>query len=279
MNKQSLQAKIKDLSEQKSVPSNVILQNYFFDAFLKRLSHSQYSNNFVLKGGFLLASALGIEFRSTMDVDFLIRKQNLTKENVQKIFQKIASIKEDDDIIFEYTGMEEIRKEDIYGGFNILLVGHLENIRVPVSFDVATGDPITPDAVMHHYKCLFSEKELYLPSYNFETILSEKLETVLKRGTNNSRCKDFYDLFIIQKSKWDEINPSILKEAFIRTCFHRNNEITKNEALSILSDLETSSAMKTRWIAYQRKNNFAKEINFEDTLDSVASIINIVYDA
>ncbi len=277
INKQSLQDRIKKHSKDRNIPANTILQTYFYDAFLKRLSRSQYANNFVLKGGFLLAASLGLELRSTIDMDFLLRQKTLTRENIIRIFQEIIAIDVDDNITFEFIGIDEIRKEDEYGGFSISFISHLENIKVPLSFDIATGDPITPEAITYHYKCVFTHEELKLPSYNFETILSEKLETVLRRGTNNSRCKDFYDIYIIQKLRWNDIETSTLRNAFRNTCLHRKYLATKEEAKSIVTNLSSSSIMKNRWSAYQRKNTFAREIKYEDTIASINTVIETIF--
>lgn len=187
INKQSLQARIKNLSKEKEVSSNIILQSYFFDAVLKRIARSKYSNKFVFKGGFLLSTVLGIDMRSTMDIDFLLRNEPLVEENIIKMIHEIIEIDVDDNITFEFVSIEPIRQLDEYGGFNVVILGHLENIKVSASIDIATGDPITPNVTSCSYKCLISGEELTFPAYNFETIISEKLETVLKKGTSNSR--------------------------------------------------------------------------------------------
>ena len=150
------------MSSQKGVPSNVILQDYFFDAFLKRIAKSQYAENFVFKGGFLLSTTLGIDFRSTMDMDFLLTKLAMNKENIKKIFKEIAEIDVDDNITFDFVDINDIRQEDEYGGFNVSLLGRLENVKVVVSIDIATGDPITPSSVSYNYRCLFDNEILTL---------------------------------------------------------------------------------------------------------------------
>lgn len=206
INKNSLQARINNLSSKTGVHPNILLKTFFFDAFLKRLSVSKYCNNFVFKGGFLLSTSLGIDLRSTMDIDFLIEKINLEKSNIINIFIEIAQIDVKDNVSFEYLNIEDIRKDDQYGGYNITFLGKLENINEQVSIDIATGDPITPSEIDYHYKCSFDEEILYFKAYNYETILAEKLQTILIRGIVNSRCKDFYDVFIIHKLRWNNIN-------------------------------------------------------------------------
>ena len=191
INKNSLQARIKNIRDKLDVPSNVILQNYFFDRFLMRLSKSKYSNNFIFKGGQLLSSYLGLEFRSTLDMDFCLNGFSLEKEIIFNILDEIINIDVGDLVSFEIKEISNIREIDIYGGYNVALLARLENIKTDISIDIATGDPITPNAILHSYKCLFEEKSIELNAYNFETILAEKIQTILDRGISNSRSKDF----------------------------------------------------------------------------------------
>ena len=277
INKNSLQARIKNLSSQKGVPSNVILHDYFFDAFLKRLAKSQYIDNFVFKGGFLLSTTLGIDFRSTMDMDFLLARLTMTKENIEKIFKEIAKINVDDNITFEFVDINDIRQEDEYGGFNVSLLGRLENVKVVVSIDIATGDPITPSPVSYKYRCLFDNEILTFTAYNFETIIAEKLQTILNRGVTNSRSKDFYDLYIIYKLRWNDINISTLKEAFNNTCRYRNTIFSSGHATEIKNQIENDLSMQKRWESFSKKNEFASDISFSDTISAINIILEVVF--
>ena len=276
INKNSLQARIKNIVSEKGVPSNVVLQDYFFDAFLKRLAKSKYKENFVFKGGFLLSSNLGINYRSTMDIDFLIRNIAFQKENVVDVFKEIIAINVGDLVTFEYIGISDIREDDQYGGFNVSILGKLENIKVMVSVDVATGDPITPSSVVYDYKCLFDEETIRFASYNYETIISEKLQTILARGTTNSRSKDFYDLYIIYKLRFDKVDKQQLSNAFINTCKHRGTVFSKDEAFKTTSSILESKMINERWISYTKKNSFARAIDFKDVIETVNKIIGIV---
>ncbi len=260
------------MSSQKGVPSNVILQDYFFDAFLKRIAKSQYAENFVFKGGFLLSTTLGIDFRSTMDMDFLLTKLAMNKENIEKIFKEIAEIDVDDNITFKFVDINDIRQEDEYGGFNVSLLGRLENVKVVVSIDIATGDPITPSSVSYNYRCLFDNEILIFAAYNFETIIAEKLQTILSKGVTNSRSKDFYDLYIIYKLRWNDINVSTLKEAFNNTCRYRNTIFSSGHATEIKNQIENDLSMQKRWESFSKKNEFASDISFSDTI----SVLNII---
>lgn len=277
INKNSLQARINNLSSKTGVHQNILLKTFFFDAFLKRLSVSKYCDNFVFKGGFLLSTSLGIELRSTMDIDFLLEKINLEKSNVINMFMEIASIDVKDNVIFEYINIDNIRKDDQYGGYNITFLGKLENIKEQISIDIATGDPITPSAINYHYKCIFDEEILYFKAYNYETVLAEKLQTILTRGIVNSRCKDFYDVFIIHKLRWSSINMNDLMLAFVNTCNYRNSLFTKEDAMKIICDIENNLQMLTRWNSYKKRNKFVEHVAFEDTVKSIKSIIQIIF--
>ena len=273
INKNSLQARINNLSTKTGVHPNILLKSFFFDAFLKRLAASKYADKFVFKGGFFLSTSLGINLRSTMDIDFLLRKMNLTMENIVNVLKEVSLIDIGDNVTFEYQNINEIRQDDEYGGYNIVLLGKLENIKETIIIDVATGDPITPSAMDYRYKCLFDEEILSFKAYNFETILAEKLQTILFRGIANSRSKDFYDIFIIYKLRWNDIDTKVLKEAFVNTCNYRGTVFAKDEALRIVDRIKNDSQMESRWKTYSKRNQFAKNIEFKDTLNPLEIII------
>lgn len=278
INKNALQAKINSLSSKTGIHQNILLKSFFFDAFLKRLAASSYSDDFVFKGGFLLSTSLGIDLRSTMDIDFLLRKLNLDKEHIINVVEEVASIDVDDDIVFKFQSIDEIRHEDNYGGYNIILLGRLENIKETISIDVATGDPITPMAVNYEYKCLFDNEILRFKAYNFETILAEKLQTILFRGIANSRSKDFYDLYIIHKLRWNVVNTNNLKKAFENTCNYRGTVFTKEVSTKILDDILNDSTMEIRWRIYRKRNKYAAEIEFKEAVDVAKYVLGFVLD-
>ena len=277
INKNALQAKINNLSNTTGVHQNILLKSFFFDAFLKRLAASKYSNNFIFKGGFLLSTSLGINLRSTMDIDFLLRKTPLTRENVIDIIKNVVSIDVGDNIIFEISDINEIRQEDKYGGFNLALLGKLENIKEIVNIDIATGDPITPNAISYRYKCLFGEEILNFKAYNYETIIAEKLQTILVRDITNSRSKDLYDLYIIRKLKWETIDVSVLKEAFTNTCRYRNTQFEKEEATKIINNIKNDPQMESRWNSYRKRNKFVGNVDFEEVINTTLLIINLLF--
>ena len=277
INKNALQAKINNLSSKTGVHQNILLKSFFFDAFLKRLAVSAYSDNFVFKGGFLLSTSLGIDLRSTMDIDFLLRKLNLDKENISKVIKEVTFIDIGDNVVFEFQSINEIRQEDDYGGYNVTLLGRFENIKEMVNIDIATGDPITPKAIKYEYKCLFDNDVLTFQAYNFETILAEKLQTVLFRGIANSRSKDFYDLYIVHKLRWDVIDTNIFKKAFENTCNYRRTIFTKEDATKIMENISNDSVMKERWDAYCKRNKYVEGIEFKETIEIAKLVIESAF--
>ena len=272
INKSSLQARINNLSQKTGVHQNILLKTFFFDAFLKRLSKSKHAEHFVFKGGFLLSSVLGISQRSTMDMDFLIQKMDLSEETVAKVTNEVIGIDAGDGVRFKWKGIEKIRQEDEYGGYRITVVGELENIKDTIAIDIATGDPITPKAVGYQYRCLLSEETLCFQAYNFETILAEKLQTILSRGILNSRSKDFFDIFIIHKLRWNEVDGETLGKAFAATCAYRQTVFTDTEAKQILQRIKEDQPMSQRWESYRKKNKFAAEVEFQDVVEAALAV-------
>ncbi len=276
--KNSVQARIKNLSAKTGASANVLLATYFFEAFLYRLSKSEYAENFIFKGGFYLSSVIGVQNRYTQDLDFKLTGEELEEENLVKIINDIISKNADDNISFDFSAIEPIRSEDQYGGFTVSIIGHLENIRQTVNIDIATGDPVTPSSITYSYKRLVAEDILNFKAYNLETILSEKLQTIYNRGLFNSRSKDFYDVYIINKLKIDEINCENLKEAFANTCEYRKTHFSKEEINYLFKELETDSQTLNRWKNYTKKNSFAKNISFESIIESCNFMTNIIFE-
>lgn len=196
INKDSLKAKANNISKELNISQNVVYNRFFYDAFLSRLSKSKYNNQFILKGGLYLSSILGINNRSTMDIDFYIRKISMEKDKIVDIIKEIISTNVDDGIWFEIINIGNIRNEDQYGGFQITILGHLDNVKCQFGIDIATGDPIIPSEKNYEYKCLVTKESLALKVYSLESVIAEKLETILAKSIFNSRSKDYYDLYI-----------------------------------------------------------------------------------
>lgn len=277
INKNSLQARINNLSKELNVHANVLLVSFFFDAFISRLAKSIYADKFVFKGGFYLATLLGVKNRYTADIDFLLRKESMDENRLREIFSDIIATNAVDSITFEIADISPIRDEDAYGGFSILLTGHLENVRQSFHVDVATGDPITPTDIEYSYQSLISNETIAFRAYNLETVVAEKLQTILSRGMLNSRCKDYYDIYIINQLQRKNISIPDLKKAFVTTCQYRKTPFEKEESLLILEEISRSNILQTRWKNYAKKSSFAKGISFEATVESCKEILDCIF--
>ncbi len=260
------QQKAKELEEKHNIKYYEALQRFMFERVLERISISKYKDNFILKGGLLLSAIFGVDNRTTKDMDTTIKGIDISKEKMVKVLNEILSIKLEDNVKFDIVNVTDIREEDEYGGNKYQIVGRLNNTKVNLEIDISTGDKITPRAMKYKYKSLFNDKTIMINTYNLETILSEKIETILRRGRHNSRMKDFYDIYLfLTKIKFD-LNIEILKEAI-------NNTFTKREAFSYLNDYEQiidsisdSEKIQNLWNSYQRNNYYAKNIEINNIL-------------
>ena len=241
---------------------------YFLESILKKLAGSKYSEQFIFKGGFLLSSVVGIDSRSTVDIDFLLRNMQLSEENIILMLNETLKPEELDDIFYELQSIVPIKEEDQYGGFRANILCKMENIRQIVPLDIATGDVITPHPIDYKYVSSFEEEEIIIKAYPIETMLAEKIQTIYARGFLNSRSKDYYDLYIIYKLKYKDVNAEILREACRKTFQYRKTEFDIGKIIDLLESLKTNEAFLKRWQAYSRKNLYAKDITFEEVLDN-----------
>lgn len=275
INKNSLQARVINISKEKGVDPNIIYSKFFFDSFLLRLSNSKYSSNFVLKGGLYLSSILGIESRSTMDIDFAFYKMKLEQEKIINIVQEICNQQVDDNLIFEYLECSEIKKDDEYCGFSLKIRGKLENIIKIFDIDIATGDEIYPNTIDCNYECLVTKESLSLKVYPIESIISEKMQTFLSRGIYNSRTKDLYDLYILEKFYMPNLES--LKVSFAKTCFARNFKISKEDSFKMFYLIKSDSSQQIRWKAFSSKTKYAKNICYDDIFKSIENLLNLIF--
>jgi len=273
MNKAKLRAICQKLSKETGLSFNAIQTHYFLESILEKIAASEENKNFIFKGGFLLASVIGIRQRNTVDIDFLIRRFSLTEENIRQKFEKILKNENDKGVAYEIQKIEEIRKEDEYGGFRITVLCRLGNIRQVIPLDIATGDPITPSEIAYEYKSIFSDSLFEICAYNIETILAEKIQTVYQRGIFNSRSKDFYDVYILFHLKKSEIDFNNLKKACQNTFKYRNTEFDIDRVLNVLGRLKTEKDLKIRWGSYQKKFSYAGEISFDDIIDTAIELV------
>ena len=247
MNKAKLRAICQKLSKETGLSFNAIQTHYFLESILEKIADSDENENFIFKGGFLLANVIGIRQRSTVDIDFLIRRFSLTEENIGQRFEKILQSGNNNGITYEIQKIEEIRKEDEYGGFRITVLCRLENIRQTIPLDIATGDPITPSEISYEYKSIFNDQFFEICAYNIETMLAEKIQTIYQRGIFNSRSKDFYDIYILYHLKKDEIDFESLKKACQNTFRHRSTDFSLDSILTTLNSLKAERNLEIRW--------------------------------
>lgn len=273
MNKYKLRSICKKISDETGLSYNVIQTHYFLETILEKISKSDENQNFIFKGGFLLASFIGIKQRSTVDIDFLIRKFTLTKENISQKLEKILKHEVYEDINYEIKKVEEIRKDDEYGGFRIAIECKLDNIRQIILLDIATGDLITPKEIIYKYKSTFDDKIYEIYSYNIETILAEKIQTIYQRGVFNTRSKDFYDVYILFHLKKKEIDYEKLGVACRNTFKHRSNKFNVVDILNVLGTLKGENDMLKYWSNYQDRFRYAKNISFHEVIDTIAELM------
>lgn len=266
MNKAKLTSLCHKVSKEVGLSFNAVMLYYFLESILKKLAGSKYNERFIFKGGFLLSSVVGIDSRSTVDIDFLLRNVQLSEENIVQMLKESLKSEESDDIIYEVQSILQIKEEDQYGGFRVNILCKMENIRQIVPLDIATGDVITPHPIDYKYISSFGEEEIIIKAYPIETMLAEKIQTIYVRGFLNSRSKDYYDLYIIYKLKDKDVNVEILREACRRTFRNRKTEFDIDKIIDLLENLKTNEAFLKRWQAYSRKNIYAKEITFEEVL-------------
>ena len=270
---QAVKAKLKNISKEKNVDFNSVMRFYMYDRFVERLSKSRYKDNFILKGGFYLSKLFGLDNRSTMDIDTAIMRTKFTEENIVKIITEIINIDVEDNVKFTIKKTEPIRDEDEYGGLRITINFKLENIRDSFHIDIATGDPIYPGPDDYKYESLIGNEVYKVWSYNLETVLAEKIETILSKLEASSRMKDYYDIYLIYKFKFNKINKTKFRGAVEKTFEKRefNEDLIAN--LNIIKD---SKILKEKWTSYSRKNSYSKNLEFDETIKCLEEFIDII---
>ena len=235
-----------------------------FERFLVRLSKSKYKDKFIIKGGLLLSSIMGINMRTTMDIDANITGMRFDLSQISKIIEDVVSIELDDNVIFNIEKTIPIKEENEYGGYKFKITGITGNIKVPFSIDISTGDIITPRAIEYKYKMILEDDYIDLYTYNYETIIAEKLETILKRNVANSRMKDYYDIYYFVNVKWNEIDKGILEDAIRTTFRHRDSDNELENYMQIVDQIKNNENLKSLWKAYQSKHSYAESIEFQE---------------
>lgn len=268
----SLKARIKNYAKSKNIAAQVVLQNYMFERFLERLSVSDYNDKFVIKGGMLIAAIVGLDTRSTMDLDTTLKNLPLTEDKVMEAVTRICNIDLNDEVIFEIVSIAPIRKDDRYGGFCVRLNAIYDTMVTPLSIDVSTGDVITPSAVQYEFSGIFDDEvRIRLWGYNIETVMAEKVETILRRGIFNTRPRDYYDVYILGTTqKYDK---HTFKKALAATAEHRGSADRIADTESIINLISDSSNMQDLWMKYQKKFIYAKDISYQNIIEMMKALV------
>ena len=271
-----LKALVRNISKGDSGKAQVIIRNYVMERFLERLSLSQYRNIMILKGGTLVAAMVGLDNRSTMDVDATLKNLPLNEDNARKIVEEITAIHIEDGMIFEIKSVTPIMDEADYPGIRIMLDTAIEMMHTPLKIDFSTGDVITPREVSYSFRLLFEERTISILAYNLETVLAEKLETLLARGTANTRMRDYYDIYVLTNTQEHNIDNATLKEAFVNTSAKRGSIGLLSDVHLILKEVAESIVLIDRWKNYQRKFDYAADVLWADVMESVSCLVDIV---
>ena len=272
-NEMQLKAKIKAMAEKTGITPQAALQMYCLERFLERISVSKYHKQLIIKGGFLIASIIGIGHRSTMDIDATVKGFDVSHEMVSAIFKEICRINTNDQLDFSFERIEDIREKDNYPGIRVFLSAQYGKIITPLTIDLTTGDTIVPAEILYSYKCVFDDKTLSVLAYPIENILAEKLDTIISRGAANTRTRDFYDIHMLYVLKNGEIDFDILKEGLIATAQKRGTSIFLRNSLQILDSIEKDPVQIDFWRRFVAQNPHARGLNFSQVMRSSGELL------
>ncbi len=273
-NAMQLKAVIKNLAKEKHISAQLVMQNFMLERLLERISVSKYQQNFILKGGFLIAAMAGIDTRATMDMDATIKGLPVNEQTVRGIFEDICKIELDDDVDFSFRSIGEIREGDVYTGYRVSLSANYQQMAVPLKLDITTGDKITPKEIEYQFKLLLEDRSISVLAYNLETIMAEKLETVISRGDQNTRPRDYYDIYILTKLQYANIENDVLKAALRATTEKRGSFEVLKDYRRIMDTVKKSEVMQRQWMKYQKDFEYATDIVFEDLCDVVVELMD-----
>ena len=269
-----LKAIIKNIAKNKNISAALVLQNYMLERFLERVSLSRYHDNYIIKGGFLIASMVGLDSRATMDMDATIKGYPVNEEAIRKMVEDIIAVPVEDAIHFCLKSVREIREGDEYTGYRVALTANYEKMAVPLKLDITTGDKITPREIEYSYKLMMEDRSIRVLAYNLSTILAEKLETVVSRGDQNTRPRDYYDIYILSKLQAENIDIDSLKAALSATTAKRGSSELMMQYAEILRTVKSSDVMKRQWDNYRKDFDYAAGIEFEETCDAVVAMMD-----
>ncbi|WP_455161412.1 nucleotidyl transferase AbiEii/AbiGii toxin family protein [Streptococcus timonensis] len=275
-NANSFKAKIKNISKDKGIPAQQVQQHYLIEQVLKLISTSSYRDSFIVKGGYLIGQMIGLDKRTTMDLDVTLKGTEMSKENLIHIFEEILCSKTDG-FSFSVDKLEPIRQDDEYGGFSLKLNATFDTLKEVVFIDITTGDKITPREITYSMTSIFTNESIKIWTYNLETVLAEKLETIISRGLASTRPRDRYDLFTLYKLRKEEINLEVLKNALENTAEKRKSKDTIYNWEEQVRGIEISDYQKELWIRYQRQFKYAKDISFDNSVQVIREIMKQIF--
>ena len=275
-NANSFKAKIKNISKDKGIPAQQVQQHYLIEQVLKLISTSSYRDSFIVKGGYLIGQMIGLDKRTTMDLDVTLKGTEMSRENLIHIFEEILCSKTDG-FSFSVDKLEPIRQDDEYGGFSLKLNATFDTLKEVVFIDITTGDKITPREITYSMTSIFTDESIKIWTYNLETVLAEKLETIISRGLASTRPRDRYDLFTLYKLRKEDINLEVLKNALENTAEKRKSKDTIYNWEEQVRGIEISDYQKELWIRYQRQFKYAKDISFDNSVQVIREIMQQIF--
>lgn len=271
-NSRQLKDKIKNLAQKNELFSGALLQNYMMERFMERVSLSRYRDNFILKGGFLIAAMVGITLRSTMDIDATIKGLPVSQQEIEKIISEVLAIPVEDHVTFEMKSIKPIHEDGEYEGFRLTILAAFQTIRINLKLDITTGDLIIPREVEYPFKLMFEDRCIPVKAYNLNTILAEKIETILSRNIANTRARDYYDVYILLTTRSDSIDKNELLDALVQKAQERGTLGYIKQHDKYLSDIRESRDLQKIWIVYKGKYQYAEDIEFEEIVNCLGGI-------
>ena len=269
---------IRNLSKKKSADAQILMRNYMMERFLERISLSEYKNQFILKGGMLVAAMVGLDARATMDLDATIKGTNVSVEDVEMIISQIISIPLDDGVSFRIKRISEIMEEADYPGVRVSMETKFDGVITPLKIDISTGDIITPREIKYNFNLMLENRTIEVWAYNLETVLAEKLETVISRNVTNTRMRDFYDIYILQKLYGEQLSKDVLWDALVATAKKRDTleQIETEDIDEVFDEIQSSSVMENLWKAYQRNYSYSADIPWHTIMKSIRTLYEII---
>ena len=271
---EQIKGRIKSVAKQNNADARTLMRIYMMERFLERLAQSEYRDNFIIKGGILVTAMIGVVHRSTMDIDTSMKNLNLSAEDALRVVNQVKDIDLDDGVSFEIKDVSNIMDEMEYPGIRVTMNANVGRLITPLKIDISTGDVITPRAIEFNYDLLLEDRSISLWSYNLETILAEKLQTVLARGILNTRMRDFYDIRMLLDTYEDKVNKAVLKDAFAATCKKRGTDHLQEQAEEIIKIIEADEQLQVLWRAYQKKYSYAAEIDYVSVISGVRKLMD-----